>query len=111
MLVCCLLGAIIAAGAATPEVELTLPEKDDLAFIMYTSGTTGVPKGALLTHFNIAATIGALPILIGDGIPDLPTHYLSYLPLAHIFETVVQCYIWGAGGAVYFSQVRAVAIA
>jgi len=78
------------------------PEPKDLALIMYTSGTTGVPKGVMLTHGNIVADVaGAL----AGPFDLLPTdRHLSYLPLAHIFESLVQVGMLVGGGAIGFSQ-------
>ncbi|MDQ7785639.1 MAG: AMP-binding protein [Desulfomonilaceae bacterium] len=63
-------------------VERTDP--DDVAFIVYTSGTTGPPKGAMISHRNIIHQITAClqPILHFTDNDSL----LSYLPLCHIFE-------------------------
>lgn len=85
----------------TLQTPTTLPSPDDLAFIMYTSGTTGVPKGAQLTHGNIMAVAGAVKYIFNLNQGDM---YFSYLPLAHIFETAVQAYVWSMGGVVNFSQ-------
>ncbi|CAG8611154.1 7620_t:CDS:2 [Funneliformis mosseae] len=63
------------------------PTPNDLFSISYTSGTTGVPKGAMITHKNIASMIASIstntPIKTGDVM-------LSYLPLAHIFGIDVE---------------------
>jgi long-chain acyl-CoA synthetase len=56
---------------------------EDVATIVYTSGTTGPPKGAVLTHSNIVWTAGALLQVFKD---DEKGRRLSYLPLAHIAE-------------------------
>lgn len=73
--------------SAPPFVPAPL-EGADLAEIIFTSGTTGDPKGVMLTHRNIAANIEAGLRVIDIG-PD--TRMLSLLPLSHMFEQVAGC--------------------
>lgn len=88
-------------GSEGGDVFPNPPAADDIAFIMYTSGTTGNPKGAMLSHRNIVATISAVPLIC----PFTPAdRHLSYLPLAHIFETAVQGAFWLCGGQIGFFQ-------
>jgi long-chain acyl-CoA synthetase len=62
---------------------------DDLASIVYTSGTTGRPKGCELTHANCLSDLAAVvPNLAGQLNPDAST--LLFLPLAHIFGRAIQ---------------------
>ena len=84
------------------------PEPADLAMLCYTSGTTGDPKGAMLTHGNILAAIAnaSYPewgLFTTDSAGPQEVH-LSYLPLAHVFETVVINYCLFAGCAIGFYQ-------
>lgn len=60
-------------------------EPDDLATIVYTSGTTGFPKGAMIKHRNIAAVLEAMKEVITFTGDDLA---LSFLPLSHVYERV-----------------------
>lgn len=68
------------------------PTEDSLSTIMYTSGTTGEPKGVMLTHKSVLAQIGAVQaysqnIDLHFGPEDV---LLSYLPLAHIMDRVLE---------------------
>jgi len=83
---------LMEMGAATRQKEPETFEKisesvapDDLATIVYTSGTTGLPKGAMITHKNIMAVIEALdriePKFANDRDQAVP-----FLPLSHVFE-------------------------
>lgn len=78
---------------------------DDVAFFSYTSGTTGRPKGAIITHRNCAAMVGAAEHSLYTLTKD--TVHLSYLPLAHVFEKVVfmQISYLGAKYALYGGDV------
>ncbi|KAF9360084.1 hypothetical protein BGX34_007964 [Mortierella sp. NVP85] len=69
------------------------PTEDDIATICYTSGTTGTPKGAVLTHKNFVATIASFRTLAKHGKFFQPSNadcHISYLPLAHVFERLCQ---------------------
>lgn len=89
---------ILQIGATKP-VKPRPPKQSDLCTIMYTSGTTGTPKGVLLTHGNLVAELGGIM-----GAYDVPpdTRYLSYLPLAHIFERVIMLACLHRGGHIGF---------
>ncbi len=56
---------------------------DDLACLVYTSGTTGTPKGVMLSHVNLTALVASLAPLFPLGKGD---RVLSVLPLHHTFE-------------------------
>ena len=72
---------------------------EDTAIIMYTSGTTGVPKGVVLTHTNVMASVAGATAVFEF---DQNDSHVSYLPLAHIFETVVQVGLLVEGGSMGF---------
>jgi long-chain acyl-CoA synthetase len=77
--------ADMVAGAAKP-YDGARPHANDIAEIVYTSGTTGNPKGVVLTHANIvASTLSAIAMVA----PDRDWRLLSLLPLSHMFEQTV----------------------
>jgi len=94
--------AIGAETIATTGHHHSPPSADDIATFSYTSGTTGTPKGALLTHGNLIAAIAGLTGLCEDIRLELSDRHLSYMPLAHIFERNVLAQILWAGGSVAF---------
>jgi long-chain acyl-CoA synthetase len=77
------------ASSLGPGTEIEV-QPDDLAAIVYTSGTTGRPKGVMLTHANIVANIDGVLARIAARPDDL---LLSFLPLSHTFERTVGYYL------------------
>jgi long-chain acyl-CoA synthetase len=74
----------------------------DLATLVYTSGTTGPPKGVSITHGNICWTLDSVESIIGLSEND---RLLSYLPLSHIAERVTSHFgMIQAGGETWFAQ-------
>ncbi|XP_055280631.1 long-chain-fatty-acid--CoA ligase 5 isoform X3 [Moschus berezovskii] len=81
------------------------PAPEDLSIICFTSGTTGDPKGAILTHENIVSNASAfLKCMEGVFEPNPEDVTISYLPLAHMFERVVQVILYSCGAKVGFFQ-------
>ena len=82
-----------AHASAHPELweqRIALAKPEDVAIIVYTSGTTGPAKGAMLTHRNIIFQVGAFK-RIGIPIED-SDDALNFLPLCHVAERFVGCY-------------------
>ncbi|HSC21569.1 MAG TPA: AMP-binding protein, partial [Solirubrobacterales bacterium] len=96
-----------AVDAAAFEQRARGVKREDLATFVYTSGTTGQPKGVMLTHDNIASNIQAgLEVLGLDG----NFTALSFLPLSHSFErTVDYCYFYVGVSIAYAESVATVA--
>lgn len=59
---------------------------DDLAFLQYTGGTTGVPKGAMLTHANLVANLQQTVQWIGSALEEGVEVVVTPLPLYHVFS-------------------------
>ncbi|CAG1002754.1 partial long-chain acyl-CoA synthetase, partial [Rhodocyclaceae bacterium] len=75
-------GAAFAAPVVAPE---------DIAFLQYTGGTTGVSKGAMLTHRNIVANLQQAHAWIGAALEDGRELVVTALPLYHIFALTANC--------------------
>ena len=84
------------------EGSTAIPQPDDLAAIIYTSGTTSTPKGVMLTHGNLASQMNMLYELYPIGPEDA---MLSVLPMAHTYEcSLGLLYIFSTGGTVTYLE-------
>ena len=83
-------------------VPLTPPKAEDVNTFCYTSGTTGMPKGAMITHAQFVAVVAGVLRLPGLNLCGKDVH-LSYLPIAHILERIVnQCFFYLGAKIGYF---------
>ena len=84
----------------TERAEKRIPQPEDLAAIIYTSGTTSKPKGVMLSHYNIAAQTTIIPPLFDYNQDDV---LLSILPLAHTYEcTLGMIYPFSRGAQIHY---------
>ncbi|XP_057460540.1 long chain acyl-CoA synthetase 1-like [Actinidia eriantha] len=82
--------------------ELSPAQPFNIGTIMYTSGTSGDPKGVILTHENIATNISGMDLFM-EHFEDKMTVddvYISFLPLAHILDRVIEEYFFHKGASV-----------
>lgn len=86
-------------------VELT---SDDTAFLQYTGGTTGVSKGAVLTHRNMVANVLQTHAWMGPFLNEGKETIITALPLYHIFSLCVNCLLFAKAGGhnIYITNPR-----
>ncbi|WIA33081.1 hypothetical protein OEZ86_006237 [Tetradesmus obliquus] len=82
------------------------PKPSDLSTIMYTSGTTGTPKGVMITHAALVATIAGCNQYLASFNESLGPEdsYLSFLPLAHVFDRLAEEFMLHKGGSIGYWQ-------
>jgi long-chain acyl-CoA synthetase len=94
--------AVSTATAEWIEQRMQALQRTNLATIVYTSGTTGVPKGVQLSHANLLANLSGIRAVVPLQATD---RTLSYLPLSHIFErTCGQFAVLMAGAQIVYSR-------
>ncbi len=99
---------LIARGAAVPadavDARVASIRPESIASIVYTSGTTGPPKGCMLTHHNFMTAIHTLEERLDLGHTEVPLEFFMFLPLAHVFARVVQAFTLDLGGTLVYWQ-------
>lgn len=81
---------VMAEGAGQPLKEVAL-DHEDLAFLQYTGGTTGVSKGAMLTHGNLVANLQQASAWLQPFSRPAEETIITALPLYHIFSLMANC--------------------
>lgn len=91
----------LGASKNFPELQ---PKPTDLCTICYTSGTTGNPKGVMLTHRNVLACIVSVCMQMGEHKLRVGDVMISFLPLAHMLERACENAVFYNGGSIgYYS--------
>ncbi|XP_066508265.1 long-chain-fatty-acid--CoA ligase 3a isoform X2 [Hoplias malabaricus] len=83
------------------------PGPSDIAVIMFTSGSTGIPKGVMISHSNLIAGITG----VAERVPDLGVNdtYIAYLPLAHVLELTAEMVCLAHGCRIGYSSPQTLA--
>eukprot|EP00928_Gymnodinium_smaydae_P030280 TRINITY_DN22560_c0_g1_i1.p1 TRINITY_DN22560_c0_g1~~TRINITY_DN22560_c0_g1_i1.p1 ORF type:complete len:704 (-),score=126.92 TRINITY_DN22560_c0_g1_i1:322-2433(-) len=79
------------------------PKPEDVAVIMYTSGTTGAPKGVIISHANLVSCVAGVQHDL-KGLITSEDVYLAYLPLAHIMELAAELSFLSLGASLGFGS-------
>ena len=95
-------GSAIPDEAVTDRVHEVSP--DDMASLVYTSGTTGPPKACILTHENFMAAVHTLEERLDLARAEGDMVFFMFLPLAHVFARIVQTFTLDLGGTLVYWQ-------
>ncbi|MBS0571246.1 MAG: AMP-binding protein [Proteobacteria bacterium] len=85
--------AALAHGARVPPPHVPIGN-DDIAFLQYTGGTTGVAKGAMLTHGNLVANMQQASAWINRDVREGEEVIVTAIPLYHIFALTANCLVF-----------------
>jgi len=91
----------LAARRAAFDEAAAAVRPESLATIVYTSGTTGIPKGVMLTHGNLLQNIRVVPHLLELGPADV---FLSFLPTWHTFERMLEYVAISVGASTVYTS-------
>ncbi|KAK8778946.1 hypothetical protein V5799_019706 [Amblyomma americanum] len=81
------------------------PAPDDVAIVMFTSGSSGVPKGVMATHRNLLSAINGFGTVCQSfGLATGDDTYIAYLPLAHMLELTVELLTLSSGARIGYSS-------
>ncbi|XP_033109168.1 long-chain-fatty-acid--CoA ligase 4-like [Anneissia japonica] len=94
--------SVIEKGLNTVDTVRAEPHPDDIAVIMYTSGSTGAPKGVLISHGNMVAFLAGASSRIGKYGPE--DTCICYLPLAHVLELASELALLAKGVSIGYSS-------
>ncbi|XP_071950638.1 long-chain-fatty-acid--CoA ligase 4-like [Antedon mediterranea] len=94
--------SVIEKGANTIDCGPHDPRPDDVAVIMYTSGSTGHPKGVMISHSNMVAFLAGASSRIGKYGPE--DTCICYLPLAHVLELASELALIAKGTSIGYSS-------
>lgn len=90
-------------GAAKP-AEPSPPTPDSVAVLMYTSGSTGNPKGVIVRHKHLLAMVAACKDQFSAIISECEETLICYLPLAHILELAAETFFYSMGSKLAYSD-------
>src|SRR3546814_11415628 len=91
-----------SADVCSSDLALT---RDDLACIIYTSGTGGAPRGVMQHHGGILHNVAGCFDIIANDFPDGTETFLSFLPLSHAYEPSGGQFLpIGIGGQIYYAE-------
>ncbi|CEF67425.1 AMP-dependent synthetase/ligase domain-containing protein [Strongyloides ratti] len=101
MKTCMLFDNFMTTGEGLETSIQNISKPDDLCMIMYTSGSTGNPKGVMLSHKNIIASLTGANYVINVTCNDC---YIAYLPLSHVLELAVETCLLSVGCRIGYSS-------
>ncbi|KAK8768262.1 hypothetical protein V5799_015271 [Amblyomma americanum] len=97
----------LAKYAADYELPECAPTGDDVAIIMFTSGSSGVPKGVVSTHRSLVVELNAFAVASQTyGVSDSGDTFIAYLPLAHMFELAAELHLFAVGARIGYSSAQ-----